>query len=138
MTILMILLALSVGIIEGAGVASFITLLDIIPRLAQITKSKKYVSLYEKIIGISIGFVVFARAIYLDFGLSKYFMIPISFIFGAFIGLLASALAETLDVMPVMERKIKLKKYLYVTLFALAFGKVTGSIVYWLVLIDVK
>ncbi|WDV47504.1 stage V sporulation protein AB [Clostridiaceae bacterium M8S5] len=137
MKVLMVLMALSIGIIEGTGLAAFITLLDIIPRLAQLTKTNDKVGIYEKTIGISIGVVILARAIYIDLGLGRLILIPISFVLGIFIGLLASALAETLDVIPVMESKLKLGKYLVVTVIALAIGKVAGSFFYWLILMDV-
>lgn len=137
MTLLMILIGLSIGVVEGTGLASFITLLDIIPRLAQITKSRKYVRIYETVISIAVAFVIIGRATYIDLGLSKYLMIPISFVFGTFIGLLASALAETLDVIPVLERKVKLGKFLIATIFALAIGKVVGSFFYWFILMEV-
>ena len=136
MNALMVIMALSIGVIEGTGLAAFITLLDIIPRLAQLTKTNDKVGVYEKTIGISIGFVILARAIYIDFGFSRLILVPISFVLGTFIGLLASALAETLDVIPVMETKLKLGRYIVVTVIALAIGKVAGSFFYWLVLID--
>mgnify|MGYP000980189750 FL=1 len=54
---------------------------------------------------------------------------------GTFVGLFASALAEVLNVVPVFAKKFKVKHELKFIIGALIFGKVVGSLFYWLVFI---
>ena len=52
---------------------------------------------------------------------------------GVFVGVLAVALAEVLNVMPVMLRRSRLTQGLPWLLLAFALGKMAGSLVYFLV-----
>ena len=54
---------------------------------------------------------------------------------GTFLGLFSSALAEVLNVIPVFSKKFKMKHQLKFIIVALMFGKVAGSLLYWLVFI---
>ena len=51
---------------------------------------------------------------------------------GVFIGSLAAALAEALDVIPVMSRRTHLRSGLTIFIYAFAFGKLIGALYYWL------
>ena len=50
---------------------------------------------------------------------------------GVFVGCQAVALAEILNVFPIMFRRMKLKKGLSLALTAMALGKVAGSLFYF-------
>lgn len=130
--IIMILIGLGGGLLEGAGVASFLTLLDIVPRLTQLTNSYKYVSFYQNILIISSVSVTLGLFFNIKLYLSKFLLIPIGLFFGMYIGLLAGALAEILNVIPVLERRLKLKKNIYYPMIAISLGKVIGSLIQWL------
>ena len=54
------------------------------------------------------------------------------FAFGMFIGALIIALAEVLDVLPILNRRIKIRKGITLIVFALALGKLVGSLFYWI------
>lgn len=136
--IFLIIIGLSAGIAVGSALASFITLLDIIPRLMQLTNSYKKLGLYQIIIIVA----TIASVIMDFFNLSVYsnifFLIPIGFFIGGFIGLIASALAEILNVIPVLENKLRLKELLPIPVLAISLGKVVGSLIDWLILNNVK
>ena len=48
---------------------------------------------------------------------------------GIFVGCLAGALTEVLNVFPIISRRFKIRKYLPYAIYALAAGKTAGSIV---------
>ena len=52
---------------------------------------------------------------------------------GIFVGMVASALAETLDVLPFTSTYIGINRWVYLWIIALIFGKIIGSIIYWTV-----
>lgn len=133
--LIVILFGISGGSLVGTSAAAFITLLDIVPRLAQLTDSSAFIRFYEKLLITSTFSITLLSLLGGSINLSKILLIPIGFSFGVFVGLLASALAEVINVIPVLVRRVKITKNLYIILFAMSLGKVTGSLIYWLVLI---
>lgn len=134
--LLIIFIGIGGGILEGAGLAAFIALLDIIPRLAQLTKTNRFVRTYETVITISAVCISFSLFIKLSLNLNKYFLIPIGLCFGIYIGLLAGALAEVLNVLPVLERRLGIKKYVYYPIVAISLGKIVGSLIKWIIFVN--
>ncbi|MBS4534270.1 stage V sporulation protein AB [Clostridium sp. D2Q-14] len=133
-----ILIMFSGGMVVGTALASFFTLLDIIPRLAQKTDSSNFIVFYERIL-ISSGILATVFDFFdISFLNIKILLIPIGVLLGAFIGLLAAALAEVLNVIPVLERKLKAGKLIQIPLLAISLGKVIGSLLQWLVFVKVK
>ncbi|GAB6087741.1 stage V sporulation protein AB [Alkaliphilus crotonatoxidans] len=131
--VLVIFLGFSNGIIVGSGIVALLTLLDIIPRLAQLTKTYQYITLYENVI---IGGAVLAAYMSLSdhiLGLGAITVIIVGFFIGTFVGLLASALAEVMNVIPVVVRRFRLEGYVIYILYSLILGKVLGSFIQWLV-----
>lgn len=128
------LVSASSGIVIGNAFAAFITLLGIVSRLIQRSRTKEMISLYQ--ISLSLGMPVFSLLYFFDvtLKLNKYFSIILGLIFGTFLGLFTSALAETLNVIPVLSRKLDLSDYLLYIVISIALGKVFGSLVFWLVL----
>jgi len=118
----------------GTAIASFITLLDIIPRLSQVTDSSKFISIYEKILVISTVSISVFDFFDLSITLNELFAIPIGFMIGSFIGLLAAALAEVVNVLPILQRRLRLNKFSYVLLISISLGKIIGSLFDWLIL----
>ena len=122
------------GIVIGNAFAAFITLLGIVPRLIQRSRTKEMITLYQ--ISLSLGMPVFSLLYFFDvtLKLNKYFSIILGLIFGTFLGLFTSALAETLNVIPVLSGKFDLGDYLLYIVISIALGKVFGSLAFWLVL----
>lgn len=130
--LLLIVIAFGGGLTVGSAAAAFITILQIVPRLVQITNTKKQIKIYQ--LDIAISFVLFVVIYFSNFhmNLPKIIVILIGLLSGTFIGLLSSALAEVLNVIPVMSKKLKIKDNLRYVIWALMGGKVSGSLYFWL------
>lgn len=122
------------GITVGSAAAAFIALLEIVPRLVQLSSTNDQIKTYQYV--VVTGFVLFTVIYFSDFhlNLSKYMTIPIGFLYGVFIGMLSSALAEVLNVIPVLAKKFKLKNRISYIVYTLLVGKVAGAFYYWLVI----
>lgn len=132
-TILLSLISFSAGVTIGNAFSAFISLLNFIPRLVQITNTKKHICLYQNCtaLGASISSLLYFFNISLK--LNKIISLIISLAMGTFVGLFSSALAEILNVIPVLSRKLKIKHNLKYIITSLLFGKTFGSLWYWLV-----
>lgn len=130
--LLLILTSFGGGVTVGTAAAAFITVLQVVPRLVQITKTHKYIKLYYW--SIILSFIIFTAVYFSEFSLNinKYITIPIGLFYGIFIGLLSSALAEVLNVIPVLSKKLKVKEKLRYIIFTLMAGKVVGSLYFWI------
>ena len=130
--LLLILIGFGGGLTVGSAAAAFITILQIVPRLVQITNTKNQIKIYE--FTITLSFVLFVILYFSNFhiNLPKIIVMIIGLFCGTFIGLLSSALAEVLNVIPVMAKKLKIKENLRYVIWTLMAGKVTGSLYFWL------
>ncbi|MBU5427063.1 stage V sporulation protein AB [Tissierella pigra] len=130
----LILIAFGGGITVGGAITAFLTILKIVPRLVQITETWKRINLYQNIIIVSfIGSIIIYFSNF-NLSLPKFVVAPIGLVYGIFIGLLSSSLAEVLNVIPVLSKKIKIKDNLKYTVWALLGGKVVGALIFWLFL----
>lgn len=131
--LLLILAGVSGGITAGSAIAAFFTLLKFVPRITQITDTGNNIILYEYC--ITLGTMFGSLLYYTNFTLSlhKFLVIFVGIFCGIFLGLFTSALAEVLNVIPVFAKKFKLKHELTYIIVALIFGKVLGSLFYFLI-----
>jgi stage V sporulation protein AB len=51
---------------------------------------------------------------------------------GVFTGALIVSLTEILDFIPILDRRIKIKKGISLLVYAIAAGKMVGALYYWL------
>ncbi|MHA0855513.1 stage V sporulation protein AB [Paenibacillus sp. CMAA1364] len=128
-----IILGIAGGIAVGSGVIAFILVLDIIPRLAQLTFTYHKVHWYEAalILGSLIGTIS-------DFwhwtaSFNPIVSIIIGLFFGVFVGLLAAALTEVLNVLPILAKRLHMKNYIVGLLMAMVAGKILGSFFDWFI-----
>ncbi|RDW22000.1 stage V sporulation protein AB [Oceanobacillus chungangensis] len=132
---LQVLIGFSGGLAVGGGFVAFITVLGIIPRLIQLTKTEKLVKMYGGcvIIGLLIG-TYFSFA---DIILNQSIIILIlwGLFHGIFNGLLAAALTEVLNVFPIISKRIKMERHLLILLMAIVFGKIIGSLFQWTIFV---
>lgn len=128
---LCILWGFSSGMIISTGIVAFITAIGIIPRLVMKTQISKH--FYA--IGTTIIFAATFGAVWSIEGvrmpMPKVFIGILAFGFGIFVGCLAIAVAEILNVMPVMDRRIHIKKGVGFFIIAFAIGKLIGALYYW-------
>jgi stage V sporulation protein AB len=128
-----ILLGIAGGIAVGSGVIAFILVLDIVPRLAQLTFSYHKVHWYEGalIVGSLVGTV--SDFWHWEGAFNPIVAVIIGLFFGTFIGLLAAALTEVLNVLPILAKRLHMHKYLLGLLMAMVAGKVMGSLFDWFI-----
>lgn len=132
MKLFLIIFGLSAGIMVGAGVIALLILVGIIPRMAQITKTKSFISYYEKIlvIGTLLGSLISIQNISISIGRIGVLILGLSY--GIYIGFLSSGLAEILDYIPIVSRRLKIPTlYLKYIIISLLIGKVIGAIIGW-------
>ena len=116
----------------GAGVISILILVGIIPRIAQISNTKKYISFYERllIIGSIIGSLISIQNFTFKIGLVGVIFIGVCY--GVFVGFLSSGLTEVLEYIPTVSRRLNISySYLKYLIISLIFGKVIGSFITW-------
>lgn len=130
--LLPIIIGFAGGLTAGSAAAAFLALLEVIPRLMQISDTRNYIKLYQGV--LTFGFALFTLIYFTNFhlNLSKYVAIPAGFLYGMFIGLFSSALAEVLNVIPVLAKKLKLRDHLIYVIYTLMAGKIIGSLFYWI------
>lgn len=123
-----IFLGLAGGIAVGGGIIALFIVLDVIPRLAQVTGSYDKVHWYEgaMVSGALIGTV----ADFYQWHMHGPWLLSgvIGWLNGVFIGLLAAALTEVLNVLPILAKRLRMQHYLFGLLLAMVFGKVAGSL----------
>lgn len=133
---LLIFVGLGWGLAVGSGFVAFLAVLGIIPRLTQLSKTEKYIHAYEwaVVLGAISGSTVSLND--MTFHLSPYYTIPIGLLCGMFIGLLAAALTEVLNVFPILAKRIGVHKKIIYLLMALVLGKIIGSLFQWIYYVE--
>lgn len=134
--IVILFIGIASGLAVGAGFVAFLTVLGVIPRLTQLTKTMKFIHFYEW--GVVLGAVAGGWCSLQNsiFFLSPYLLIPIGLACGIFVGMLASALTEVLNVLPILAKRIGIEDKIVILLMAFVFGKIVGSLYHWLFFID--
>ena len=133
MKFIMVLIGLSCGVITAGGIFGLITKLRLITRFADATKTTKHLMHYENAIlwGATIGNIIYLFPISLDLPLANIAFVGFALFTGIFVGCLATALAETLNVMSVFSRRAKLHSHLGVIILCVAIGKFIGSLLFF-------
>lgn len=127
----LIFIGLSGGIAVAAGTFAFIAAIGLVPRMAQRTRTKQYIRLYEDaiLLGGLWGCILMFTKIQLHLPLLVIGLY--AFLCGIFIGVLAIALAEVLNVMPILMRRMRLQKGITWFVVSFAVGKLIGSLLYF-------
>jgi stage V sporulation protein AB len=120
------------GFSVGSAFVALLIVLDLIPRLVQLTKAYRRTGLFES--AILAGAVFWGNADQFEWMVkwpAVFLLLPAIFQ-GIFVGMFAAALTEVLNVIPILSNRLRLKPYLFSLLMAMALGKVTGSLIDWL------
>lgn len=127
----LVFFSIASGLLVAAGTFAFIAAIGIVPRMAKRTQTEQYIRFYEDI--IVLGGVIGTTAMFVDYRLPPSTILAgsMALFVGIFVGILAMALAEVLNVMPVLMRRGRLTKGLPWLLLAFALGKVVGSLFYF-------
>ncbi|TRZ37685.1 stage V sporulation protein AB [Niallia circulans] len=120
------------GITVGAGYVAFLTVFGIIPRLTQLTKTGSKIHSYEwsVVCGAVCGTFLFLREP--SFSISSLILIVMGLAGGIYIGMIAAALTEVLNVFPLLAKRVGMDDRLLVLMMALVFGKIFGSLFHWM------
>lgn len=131
--LLLILYSMASGLMVSAGVFAFIAAIGIVPRMAWRTGTRHYVRWYED--AIVLGGIFGTTTMFVDYRLpaSDVLLGAFALCNGLFVGVLAMALTEVLNVMPILMRRARLTKGLQWIILAFALGKVVGSLLYYFV-----
>ena len=130
--IFLVVIGLGSGTAIAAGVFALITKIGVIAQIAKKTKTTAYVTSYET--AVLFGGVTGTLFTIFNFSLA----LPIAIIligglsYGIFLGCLATALAEALDVTAIFTRRLKLHKGLPFIVLSMALGKSLGSLLYYI------
>lgn len=130
--ICLILIGFGTGLVVSGGVVAFISIIGVIPLIAYRSKTGHAMMWYENaiILGSIVGSILSMWQIRLPY--VPVLVVVFFFAFGMFIGALIIALAEILAVMPIMDRRVHIKKGITLLIVALALGKLVGSLCYWI------
>lgn len=120
------------GLAVGSGFVAFLTVLGIIPRLTQLSKTMKMIHWYEwaVVLGALAGCIGSLQNIMLNF--TPILLIPLGLTGGIFVGMLAAALTEVLNVFPILAKRIGIEDKIVILLMAFVFGKIFGSLFHWI------
>ncbi|MBS4194552.1 stage V sporulation protein AB [Lederbergia citri] len=131
--VIVILIGLAGGLAVGSGFVAFLTVLGIIPRLTQLTKTASLIHIYEwaVILGaVCLGWIDLRnQSLHIEV---SFISAIVGLLCGIFIGMLAAALTEVLNVIPILSKRIGLEKQLLTLLMAIVLGKIIGSLFQWL------
>ncbi|WP_280635576.1 stage V sporulation protein AB [Bacillus sp. 165] len=135
-SIVVMFVGLAGGIAVGGGFVAFLTVFGLIPRLTQLTKSAKYIPAYEMavVLGASCGgWFSLQNTV---FHMSDYWLVPLGLACGTFIGMLAAALTEVLNVLPILAKRVGVYDKIVLLLMAMVLGKILGSLFHWIYFIE--
>ena len=134
--IFMAFLSLAGGLAVGAGFVAFLTVLGIIPRLTQLSKTMKMIHWYEWaiVLGAVVGTLASLREPIM--GLSTLFTIPLGLTGGVFVGMLAAGLTEVLNVFPILAKRIGIEDRIQILMMAIVLGKIFGSLFHWIYFVN--
>src|SRR5690554_3631774 len=114
-----IVIGLGSGIIVGSGFVAFLAVLGIIPRLVQISKFQA--SLLSCQNSVILGAILGLILTFTDWTVQipKIFLILWGIAHGMFVGMLAAALTEILNVFPIIMKRIRLDYFIQGLIMAL-------------------
>lgn len=123
-----VVIGLCGGLLVAGGLFAFLALIGVVTRLAAGTTTAKYITFYEdmSLLGCVGGNLLFLYGFSLPLG--NIFLGLYGIGAGVFTGCLAAALAEVVNMMPVLSERIHLKKGLAGIMAMFAFGKLAGSL----------
>ena len=116
----------------AAGVFALITKIGIIPRLADFTHTTAHVTSYEMVVLCGALFGNILTTFPFSLSLPVWIMGIFGLFSGIFVGCLATALAEALNVTAVFTRRLRLHTGIAWIVLAMALGKVFGSLIYFI------
>ncbi|WP_379353292.1 MULTISPECIES: stage V sporulation protein AB [unclassified Paenibacillus] len=127
-------LGLAGGLAVGSGLVALLIVFDLIPRLAQLARAFRSSIWFET--AIISGSLYWTFADFMDWKLRLPHAFALSgagFLDGIFVGMLAAALTEVMNVLPILAKRMNLSRFMVGLVMAMVLGKTVGSLFDWLV-----
>lgn len=124
-----LLLCAIFGSAIAAGYVAFITLIGIFEKLSAQSKNAKHIRHIETLIitGVTLSNLVYLLKIEFKLGVIGFSLFNL--FGGIFIGCLVGALAETLNIFPILSRRFGVRRLLPYALISAALGKAIGCMI---------
>lgn len=116
------------GLAVAGGVFAFISILGIIPRMADRMGLASHIYQMETVIALGGAFGAVLTVFQLPLAIGRTGLALFGILAGIFVGALAMALAETLKVLPILCQRTNLRMGLPVLIIMLGLGKALGSL----------
>lgn len=137
--LLVTFIALCSGLLVSGGVFSVLLAADLLPRFAGKTNTARQILFYEEmvVLGTMVGCIIsvflpfWGSRLVLSETIGKGLLLCGGFFAGSFVGSIFITIAEVLDSIPIMTRRVKLRHGLGILVCSLALGKLVGSILYY-------
>jgi len=127
-------IGLSGGLAVGSGLVALLIVFDLIPRLAQLANAYRMSVWFET--AVISGSLYWTFADFMDWSFSIPPALGLSWVGllqGAFVGMLAAALTEVINVLPIMAKRMQMSAYMASLVMAMVIGKIVGSLFDWLI-----
>lgn len=119
------------GGVVAAGIYAFITILGLVPRLAARTHTARQIQRYENWIILGSAFGNLVNLFHPSLPGGMILLTLWGFFSGVFVGCLVMSLAETLDTVPTINRRIRLSVGIQYVITGIGVGKMIGSLAYF-------
>lgn len=131
--IILCIIGVGSGTVISGAVFAFIAIIGVVPRMALKTNTQDKIKTYET--AIILGGIFGAFTIFFNYYIPVNSIIVAIFGFsiGVFFGCIAVSLAEVLNVLPILSRRLNINRGIKYFILALALGKALGSILYYFV-----
>ena len=121
--------AFAAGTAIAAGFFAFISLIGIFPKLIEKIKGNRHYMLIECLLayGATIGNIIYIFNVSIPvtiIGMSVFTLLG-----GIFTGCLVGALAEVLNIFPILSRRFNIRRNMPYVIYVIAAGKLIGSII---------
>ncbi|MFD1039229.1 stage V sporulation protein AB [Virgibacillus byunsanensis] len=130
-----VIIGLAGGLAVGAGFVAFLTVLGIIPRLIQLSKTERLIKIYAACVICGALFGTFISFANVTWNQPVVLLVLWGVLHGIFNGMLAAALTEVLNVFPILSKRIGIDEQLLWLLMAIVFGKIAGSLFQWTIFV---
>ena len=121
------------GLLVGGGMAALFTLLRIVPRLLQVARCRSAIRLMPFSFMAGGVAATLINMGWLRFDPGKFVLLFTAVLMGAFVGMLAMALAEALQMLTITVKHASIARAAVLLVIAMAGGKLVGSVLYWII-----
>lgn len=136
--IITVLVSAAGGMAVGTSVSAFFTVLGVPVKIIHWSRKPQYMPLYH--LCLVLGAVVACLVYFLDFNVTllklppmKILAVPVGMVIGIFLGMLAAALTETLDIISGAVTHLRIIKWIYLIVAVVILGKMAGSLLFFLI-----